>query len=146
MKKVNIDNLRGTEFQKKVWKEILKIPEGETITYKELAKRIEKQKAIRAVANAVGANPALVLIPCHRVVRSDGSLGGYSGKGRINLCKTKLQKKICVAWLQLLCEWVYLLFLFGSVISSSLMPALGQSWCPLGSRRFLAQMRLVLFI
>ncbi|HBA45958.1 6-O-methylguanine DNA methyltransferase [Candidatus Nomurabacteria bacterium RIFCSPLOWO2_02_40_28] len=88
MKKVNIDNLRGTEFQKKVWKEILKIPEGETITYKELAKRIEKQKAIRAVANAVGANPALVLIPCHRVVRSDGSLGGYSGKGGI---KTKLK-------------------------------------------------------
>lgn len=72
---------KGTEFQKKVWKEIAKIPRGKTITYKELAINIGKPKAVRAVANAVGANPLIIEIPCHRVVRSDGKLGGYSGKG-----------------------------------------------------------------
>ncbi len=78
---LNISKLKGTEFQKKVWREILNIPKGQTITYKELAKKINKPKAIRAVANAVGANPLIIKIPCHRVVRSDGTLGGYSGKG-----------------------------------------------------------------
>ena len=87
MQKINLEKLKGTPFQKKVWKAILQIPRGKTITYKELAKRIGKPRAIRAVANAVGANPLLVIIPCHRVVRSDGSLGGYSGKGGM---KTKL--------------------------------------------------------
>jgi len=66
----------------------LKIPKGQTITYKELAKKIGRPKAVRAVANAVGANPMAPVIPCHRVVRNDGSLGGYSGKGGV---KTKLQ-------------------------------------------------------
>jgi methylated-DNA-[protein]-cysteine S-methyltransferase len=74
-------NLKGTEFQKKVWKEISKIPKGKTITYRELAIKIGKPKAYRAVANAVGANPLIVEIPCHRVIRNDGKLGGYSGKG-----------------------------------------------------------------
>ncbi len=74
-------NLKGTEFQKKVWKEISKIPKGKTITYKELAIKIGKPNAYRAVANAVGANPLIVEIPCHRVIRNDGKLGGYSGKG-----------------------------------------------------------------
>lgn len=78
--KTNFKNLTGTEFQKKVWRALLEIPRGKTITYKELAKKIGKPKAIRAVANAVGANPCAPQIPCHRVVRSDGSLGGYSGK------------------------------------------------------------------
>lgn len=76
----------GTAFQQKVWRELLKIPSGKIITYKELARRVGKPRAIRAVANAVGANKMLVTIPCHRVVRSDGTLGGYSGKGGI---KTK---------------------------------------------------------
>ncbi|MBI2099659.1 methylated-DNA--[protein]-cysteine S-methyltransferase, partial [Candidatus Uhrbacteria bacterium] len=78
--KVNIDNVKGTSFQKKVWVALLQIPKGKIITYTELAKRVGKPKAVRAVANAVAANPMAPMIPCHRVVRSDGGLGGYSGK------------------------------------------------------------------
>jgi len=78
----------GTDFQKKVWNELLEIKKGEVITYKDIAKRIGKPKAIRAVANAIGKNKILIDVPCHRVVRSDGKLGGYSGKGGI---KTKLK-------------------------------------------------------
>ena len=84
MKKVDIAKLAGTEFQKKVWQAISEIPRGKTLTYKELAIKIGKPKAIRAVGNAVGANPAPITIPCHRVVKSDGSLGGYSGQGGTN--------------------------------------------------------------
>lgn len=71
--------LVGSDFQKKVWHELLKIPLGETISYKELAKRVGNPKACRAVANANGANQLAILIPCHRVTSSDGSLGGYAG-------------------------------------------------------------------
>lgn len=78
----------GTAFEKKVWQELKKIKKGEVATYKELAHRIGKPKAIRAVANAVGKNPNAPIVPCHRVIRSDGQLGGYSGKGGI---KTKLK-------------------------------------------------------
>ncbi len=90
--KKNIEKLKGTPFQKKVWKELLKIKKGSVVTYTELAKRVGKPLAVRAVANAVGVNPVTVMIPCHRVVRSDGTLGGYSGKGGIKtkrelLCK-----------------------------------------------------------
>ena len=92
MKKINLEKLKGTAFQKKVWRELLQIPKGKTITYKELAKKVGIPKAIRAVANAVGANPLAPTIPCHRVVRSDGSLGGYSGRGGIKT-KLKLLKK-----------------------------------------------------
>ncbi len=84
-----IETLTGTKFQKSVWKEISKIPRGKTITYKELAINIGKPKAVRAVANAVGANPLIIEIPCHRVVRSDGKIGGYSGKGGVK-AKRKL--------------------------------------------------------
>lgn len=73
----------GTFFQKKVWNELLKIRKGEVITYKELAKRIGKPNAVRVVANAVGKNKLAPIVPCHRVVRSDGRLGGYSGKGGV---------------------------------------------------------------
>ena len=90
--RVNVEKLKGTVFQKKVWRELLKIPKGQTLTYKELAKRVGKPKAVRAVANAVGANPMAPLIPCHRVVRSDGTLGGYSGKGGVK-AKFRLLKK-----------------------------------------------------
>jgi len=78
--------LIGTDFQIKVWNTISKIPKGKVKTYKELAKSIRKPKASRAVANACGKNPFPIKIPCHRVIRSDGRLGGYSGKGGI---KTK---------------------------------------------------------
>ena len=76
-------NLKGTEFQLKVWNYLKKIPRGKVKTYKDVAKAIGKPLAVRAVANAIGKNPYPPKIPCHRVIRSDGSLGGYSGKGGI---------------------------------------------------------------
>ena len=84
--------LKGTEFQVKVWKEISRIPYGETRTYKELAIAIGKPDSARAVANACGKNPYPPIIPCHRVIRTDGKLGGYSGKGGIK-AKKKLLKQ-----------------------------------------------------
>ena len=69
----------GTEFQKAVWSELQKIPYGETISYKELAERIGKPKAVRAVGAANGANPIPIIIPCHRVIGNDGSLTGFGG-------------------------------------------------------------------
>ena len=77
----NIDSLNGTKFQKKVWLELTKIPKGETKTYKEIAISIGHPLAVRAVANACGKNPHPIKIPCHRVIRSDGKLGGYSAPG-----------------------------------------------------------------
>ena len=76
-------NLRGTDFQLKVWNYLKKIPKGKVKTYKDVAKAIGKPLAVRAVANAIGKNPHSPKIPCHRVIRSDGGLGGYSGKGGI---------------------------------------------------------------
>jgi AraC family transcriptional regulator of adaptative response/methylated-DNA-[protein]-cysteine methyltransferase len=67
----------GTEFQKKVWEELLKIPVGSVVTYEYIAKCIGRPTAVRAVANAIGANNLPVTVPCHRVVRKDGGLGGY---------------------------------------------------------------------
>lgn len=69
----------GTDFQKKVWNELLKIPYGKTISYCEMAQRIDMPKAVRAVANANGANAISILAPCHRVIGSDGTLTGYGG-------------------------------------------------------------------
>ncbi len=69
--------IKGTPFQESVWREMIKIPYGKTISYKELATRIKKPKAYRAVANACGKNKIPIIIPCHRVVASNG-LGGYS--------------------------------------------------------------------
>ena len=78
-----INNSNGTAFQKLVWHEMTKIPRGKTITYKELAENIGRPKAYRAVANACGANPYPIEVPCHRVVGSNGSIGGFSMKGGI---------------------------------------------------------------
>ena len=75
--------LKGTKFQIKVWNYLRKIPKGKVKTYLDIAKAIGKPMASRAVANAVGKNPYPITIPCHRVIRSNGSLGGYSGKGGI---------------------------------------------------------------
>lgn len=69
----------GTEFQRKVWQELLKIPFGKTCSYIELAKKLGDVKAIRAVASANGKNPLWIVIPCHRVIGADGSLTGYAG-------------------------------------------------------------------
>ena len=73
--------LIGTEFQLKVWAYLRKIPYGTVKTYSQVAKAIGKPLATRAVANAIGKNPYAPKIPCHRIVRSDGSLGAYPGKG-----------------------------------------------------------------
>ena len=75
--------LNGTKLQIKVWKYLQTIPKGQLRTYLDVAKAIKKPKAVRAVANAVGKNPFSPKIPCHRVIRSDGGLGGYSGRGGI---------------------------------------------------------------
>ena len=72
-------NPTGTEFQKKVWAELQQIPYGKTLTYLELSKKLGDPKAIRAVAAANGKNPLWIIIPCHRVIGSDGSLTGYAG-------------------------------------------------------------------
>ena len=79
MKKIS--KTSGTLFQKEVWLELSKIPKGETRTYKEIAIAIGHPKSARAVANACGKNPHPIKIPCHRVIRSDGKLGGYSAPG-----------------------------------------------------------------
>lgn len=69
----------GTEFQKSVWKALQQIPYGETSTYKKQAKMIDNEKAVRAVANANGANPISIIVPCHRIIGSDGTLTGFGG-------------------------------------------------------------------
>jgi len=86
-------NLKGTKFQLKVWSYLKKIPRGNVKTYSQVAKGIGKPLAVRAVANAIGKNPFPPKIPCHRVIRSDGSLGGYSAKGGIKTKKMLLKKE-----------------------------------------------------
>ena len=72
-------DVRGTAFQEAVWRELRRIPVGETRSYADIAAAIGQPGAVRAVGTANGANPIAVLVPCHRVIRSDGSLGGYAG-------------------------------------------------------------------
>ena len=75
--------LKGTKFQLKVWKYLKSIPKGQVKTYKQVAKSIKSPNSARAVANACAKNPYAPKIPCHRVIKSDGTLGGYSGRGGI---------------------------------------------------------------
>ena len=84
---------KATKFQKTVWNEIKRIPRGETITYKELAVKIGKPKSYRAVATACAKNPQLIIIPCHRVIRSDGKLNGYMDVKVIKKKKKLLKKE-----------------------------------------------------
>lgn len=82
MKRENFDIpllMVGTQFQKSVWEELIKIPYANTASYLELSKAIGNEKAVRAVANANGANAIAIIIPCHRIIGSDGSLTGYAG-------------------------------------------------------------------
>lgn len=72
-------NPKGTEFQQKVWQALLEIPFGKTMSYMELSKKLGDVKAIRAVASANGKNPLWIVVPCHRVIGTDGSLTGYAG-------------------------------------------------------------------
>lgn len=85
--------LIGTKFQITIWKYLTKIPRGEVKSYSDVAKAIGKPLAARAVASAIAKNPYAPKIPCHRVVRSDGSLGGYSGKGGVRTKKLLLKKE-----------------------------------------------------
>ena len=85
--------LKGTNFQLKVWNFLMKIPKGSVKTYAQVAKGIGKPLAIRAVANAIGRNPYPIKIPCHRVIRSDGKLGGYTAKGGVKVKKKLLKKE-----------------------------------------------------
>jgi methylated-DNA-[protein]-cysteine S-methyltransferase len=85
--------LTGTKFQILVWKEISKIPYGHTMSYKEIAARIGHPNSSRAVANACGKNPYPITIPCHRVIYSNGKLGGYSGPGGISEKKRLLKNE-----------------------------------------------------
>ena len=84
---------KTTLFQRKVWLYLKKIPRGKVKTYSDVAKGIKMPLAVRAVANAIGKNPYSPRIPCHRVIRSDGSLGGYSGKGGVKTKKLLLKKE-----------------------------------------------------
>ena len=84
--------LEGTKFQLAVWRYLTKIPPGKVKTYKEIAIYLKKPNSARAIANACAKNPYAPTIPCHRVIRSDGKLGGYSGSGGLKM-KEKLLKK-----------------------------------------------------
>ena len=87
------NDFKGTKFQKKVWNYLKTIRKGTLKTYKQVAIGINRPKSARAVANAVGKNPFAPKIPCHRVIRSDGSLGGYSGKGGYKTKRLLLKKE-----------------------------------------------------
>lgn len=85
--------INGTEFQKKVWKELVKIPYGETRTYKEMAVAVGNPKASRAVGMANNKNPIAIIVPCHRVIGSDGKLVGYAGGLDMKSTLLTLEKK-----------------------------------------------------
>ena len=81
----------GTSFQESVWRQLIRIRRGQTLTYAQVAQRIKRPRAVRAVGSAVGANPLCVLIPCHRILASGGGLGGYAYGLRIKTALLKLE-------------------------------------------------------
>lgn len=88
---VALDLDQGTPFQRKVWEELARIPHGETRSYAEVAAAVGNPRAARAVGSANGENPIPIVIPCHRVIRADGSLGGYSSGTHIKQALLKLE-------------------------------------------------------
>ncbi len=90
--KCELDLSRGTAFQQKVWRQLTAIPYGETLSYQTLATNIGQPRASRAVGNANGKNPLPLIIPCHRVVRGNGALGGYTGGTHIKRFLLDLEK------------------------------------------------------
>ncbi len=84
---------KGSDFSRKVWDALLDVPYGETWNYKDIAEMISSPMACRAVGNANGKNPIMIVIPCHRIVSSDGSIGGYSSGIDIKKKLLKLEKK-----------------------------------------------------
>ena len=84
---------KGTEFQQKVWKELERIPYGESISYHELARRVGNEKAYRAVGNANGKNPICIIVPCHRVIQANGNIGGYAYGSEVKRFLLELEKQ-----------------------------------------------------
>jgi methylated-DNA-[protein]-cysteine S-methyltransferase len=87
-------DIQGTDFQKRVWRELSAIPYGETRSYKEIAIKLNDKNASRAVGTANGKNPLSLVLPCHRVIASDGTLGGYAGGLDIKVKLLNLEKSI----------------------------------------------------
>ena len=85
--------MKGSDFERSVWHQLQKIPSGETKSYKEIAIAIGNPNSFRAVANACAKNPKPIEIPCHRVIRSDGGIGGYSGPGGLQQRRILLDKE-----------------------------------------------------
>jgi methylated-DNA-[protein]-cysteine S-methyltransferase len=83
----------GTDFQKSVWKALMKVPYGDTSTYSRIAKDIGNERAVRAVGNANAANPISIIVPCHRVIGSDGELVGYGGGLSVKRRLLELERK-----------------------------------------------------
>jgi len=90
--KLTPDFLTGTYFQKKVWSELMKVPYGRTISYKGMAVQVGKPNAFRAAGTAVGKNPLLILVPCHRVIKSSGEIGNFSSGVEIKRFLLNLEK------------------------------------------------------
>ncbi len=88
--------LNGTEFQQKVWKQLQSIPYGETISYQELAEKIGDKKKARAVGAANGKNPIPIIVPCHRVISKDGSLGGFGGGVPVKRYLLEMERRVSV--------------------------------------------------
>jgi len=86
--------MAGTDFQKMVWSELIKVPYGKTSSYSQLAERVGNKKAVRAVATANGANAISIIVPCHRIIGSDGSLVGYAGGLRTKEKLLKLEQNL----------------------------------------------------
>jgi len=84
-------DLRGTDFQQSVWAALLRIPFGQTCTYSDIAQEIGNEKAVRAVGTACGANPLLIVVPCHRVIGKDGGMHGFAAEGGISTKKQLLK-------------------------------------------------------
>ena len=91
----SLSEVKFTDFEKKVMREVLKVPLGKTASYKDIAKKVGRPRSFRAVARVMKKNPFFVLIGCHRVIQSDGKLGGYNRGKQIKKKLLLLEKKIC---------------------------------------------------
>jgi len=89
-----LDLSAGTPFEQRVWKKLLTVPFGQTVSYKKLAAMSGSSKKARAVGNACGKNPVSIIVPCHRVIKSDGGLGGYGGGAELKKKLLKIEKRL----------------------------------------------------